>query len=65
MNPRIKAMLETFTLQEIRTGILENPQSKAVQTTTPSELERTFKAELLARNAGTLSAKHGKLEAKA
>ena len=32
---------------------------------TPSQLERTFKAELLARDAGTLNAKRGKLEAKA
>ncbi|MEY4530485.1 MAG: hypothetical protein RLZZ156_1206 [Deinococcota bacterium] len=54
MNPRIKAMLETFTAEEIRTGILENKQNKTVLTTTPTELERTFKAELLARNAGTL-----------
>jgi ribosome-binding protein aMBF1 (putative translation factor) len=54
MNSRIKAMLETFTPEEIRTGILENQKNKAVETTTPTELERTFKAELLARNAGTL-----------
>ncbi len=54
MNPRIKAMLETFTAEEIRTGILENKQNKTVETITPTELERTFKAELLARDAGTL-----------
>ena len=54
MNRRIKAMLETFTTEEIRTGLLEAKQNRVIQTTTPEELERTFKAELLARSAGAL-----------
>ncbi len=52
--PSQPSLSRIFALQEIQTGILENKQSKTVLTTTPSELERTFKAELLARNAGTL-----------
>lgn len=54
MNSHIKAMLETFTSEEITTGILEPKQNQSPQTSTPAELERTFKAAVLARNAGTL-----------
>ncbi len=54
MNKRIKAMLATFSQEEIKTGLLTNQHSPQLQTVNSDELERTVKAELLARSAGAL-----------
>ncbi len=54
MNKRIKAMLATFTDEEIKTGLLKSQNKPQIQTITPDELERTVKAEILARSAGAL-----------
>ena len=54
MNKRIKAMLATFSAEEIETGLLTNQHNAQLQTVNSDELERTVKAELLARSAGAL-----------
>jgi DNA-binding XRE family transcriptional regulator len=54
MNKRIKAMPATFSAEEIETGLLISQQNAQRQTINSDELERTVKAELLARSAGAL-----------